>query len=86
LLLVATAFLGVGFGMTVPALNTLTAAFHRDSVESSVLVLNALLGLPAIYAAAAGIAAGMGLLSFAVARRGVGTELDIHRPRAGLAS
>ncbi len=45
LLLVATAFLGVGFGMTVPALNTLTAAFHPDSVESSVLVLNALLGL-----------------------------------------
>ena len=45
LLLVATAFLGVGFGLTVPALNTLTAAFHPDRVESSVLVLNALLGL-----------------------------------------
>ena len=45
LLLVATAFLGVGFGLTVPALNTLTAAFHPAGVESSVLVLNALLGL-----------------------------------------
>lgn len=45
LLLVATAFLGVGFGLTVPALNTLTAAFHPSRVESSVLVLNALLGL-----------------------------------------
>ena len=45
LLLVATAFLGVGFGLTVPALNTLTAAFHPERVESSVLVLNALLGL-----------------------------------------
>jgi fucose permease len=45
LLLVATGFLGVGFGLTVPALNTLTAAFHPDGVESSVLVLNALLGL-----------------------------------------
>ena len=45
LLLVATAFLGVGFGLTVPALNTLTAAFHPEQVESSVLVLNALLGL-----------------------------------------
>jgi fucose permease len=45
LLLVATAFLGVGFGLTVPALNTLTAAFHSDNVDSSVLVLNALLGL-----------------------------------------
>src|SRR5207247_9812834 len=45
LLLVATAFLGAGFGLTVPALNTLAAAFHPAGVESSVLVLNALLGL-----------------------------------------
>ena len=45
LLLLATAFLGVGFGLTVPALNTLTAAFHADGVDSAVLVLNALLGL-----------------------------------------
>jgi MFS family permease len=44
-LLVATAFLGVGFGLTVPALNTLTAAFHLDAVERSILSLNALLGL-----------------------------------------
>jgi fucose permease len=44
LLLVATAFLGAGFGLTVPTLNTLTAAFHPTGVESSVLVLNALLG------------------------------------------
>jgi MFS family permease len=45
LLLVATAFLGVGFGLTVPALNTLAAAFHPGNVDSAVLVLNALLGL-----------------------------------------
>jgi MFS family permease len=45
LLLVATAFLGAGFGLAVPALNSLTAAFHPDGVASSVLVLNALLGL-----------------------------------------
>ena len=45
LLLLATASLGVGFGLTVPALNTLTAAFHPRAVDSSVLVLNALLGL-----------------------------------------
>jgi predicted MFS family arabinose efflux permease len=45
LLLVATAFLGAGFGLAVPSLNTLTAAFHPAAVESSVLVLNALLGL-----------------------------------------
>jgi len=45
LLLLATAFLGVGFGLSVPTLNTFTAAFHPDDVDSSVLVLNALLGL-----------------------------------------
>ena len=45
LLLVATALLGVGFGLSVPALNTFTAAFHPSAVDSSVLVLNALLGL-----------------------------------------
>lgn len=45
LLLVATAFVGLGFGLTVPALNTFAAAFHPDRVDRSVLVLNALLGL-----------------------------------------
>ncbi len=45
LLLAATACLGAGFGLTVPAINTLTAAFHPDRVDASVLVLNALLGL-----------------------------------------
>lgn len=45
LLLVATASLGAGFGLTVPAINALTAAFHPTRVDSSVLVLNALLGL-----------------------------------------
>ena len=45
LLLVATAFLGAGFGLTVPALNTLAAGFHPAAVERSILVLNALLGL-----------------------------------------
>jgi fucose permease len=45
LLLVATGCLGAGFGLAVPALNTLTAAFHPAAVDRSVLVLNALLGL-----------------------------------------
>jgi hypothetical protein len=45
LLLVATACLGAGFGLAVPALNTLTAAFHPAAVDRAVLVLNALLGL-----------------------------------------
>jgi MFS family permease len=44
-LLLATASLGVGFGLTVPAINTFAAAFHPDRVDRSVLVLNALLGL-----------------------------------------
>ena len=45
LLLVATAALGAGFGLAVPALNTFTAAFHPDGVDKAVLTLNALLGL-----------------------------------------
>jgi MFS family permease len=44
-LLLATALLGAGFGLTVPALNTFVAAFHPKSVDRSTLVLNALLGL-----------------------------------------
>ena len=44
MLLVATAFLGAGFGLTVPVLNTYTSVFNPDSVERSVLTLNALLG------------------------------------------
>jgi MFS family permease len=45
LLLTATAALGLGFGLTVPALNSLTAFFHPAAVDRSVLTLNALLGL-----------------------------------------
>jgi MFS family permease len=45
LLLAATAFLGIGFGLTAPTLNTLTAVFHPAAVDRSVLALNALLGL-----------------------------------------
>ena len=50
LLLVATACLGVGFGFTVPAINTFTAAFNPAAVDRSVLVLNALLGLGTVLA------------------------------------
>ncbi len=45
LLLVATAFLGAGFGLTVPVLNTYTSVFNPDRVDRAVLTLNALLGL-----------------------------------------
>jgi fucose permease len=44
-LLVATAFLGAGFGLTVPTLNTLTSAFNPARAESAILILNALMGL-----------------------------------------
>jgi fucose permease len=50
LLLLATASLGVGFGLTVPALNTLAAAFNAADVNRSILVLNALLGLGTVLA------------------------------------
>ena len=50
ILLLATACLGVGFGLTVPALNTLTAAFNPTKVDPSILVLNALLGVGTVLA------------------------------------
>ncbi len=66
LLLAATACLGAGFGLAVPALNTLAAAFHPAAVDKSVLVLNALLGLgtalaPAFVAAFTGLGFWIGL-------------------------
>jgi MFS family permease len=45
MLLLATTSLGLGFGLTVPALNTLAASFIPERVDSAVLILNALLGL-----------------------------------------
>src|SRR5262245_35665976 len=50
LLLLATACLGVGFGLTVPALNTLAAAFHQERPDRAILVLNALLGFGTVLA------------------------------------
>jgi hypothetical protein len=66
LLLAATACLGAGFGLAVPALNTLTAAFHPGAVDRAVLTLNALLGLgtalaPAFVALFSGIGFWTGL-------------------------
>ncbi len=45
MLLLATTSLGVGFGLTVPALNTLAVAFFPAAADRAVLYLNALLGL-----------------------------------------
>ena len=44
-LLTATGFLGAGFGLVVPALNTFTAAFFPQRVDGAILTLNALLGV-----------------------------------------
>ncbi len=44
-LLTATGFLGAGFGLVVPALNTFTAAFFPRRVDSAILTFNALLGV-----------------------------------------
>jgi len=43
-LLVATACLGTGFGLTVPTVNTFAAAFFPQKMDKAVLALNALLG------------------------------------------
>ena len=50
LLLIATAFVGAGFGLTVPVLNIYAGLFHPTGVDSAVLVLNALLGLGTVLA------------------------------------
>jgi fucose permease len=45
MLLLATTSLGIGFGLTVPAINTFAAAFAPAAADRAVLYLNALLGL-----------------------------------------
>jgi fucose permease len=50
MLLLATASLGTGFGLTVPALNTFAASFFPEREGSAVLVMNALLGVGTVLA------------------------------------
>ncbi len=50
MLLVATACLGIGFGLTVPSLNTFVANFFPSTIDRAVLTLNALLGLGTVLA------------------------------------
>ena len=45
MLLAATTSLGIGFGLAVPSLNNLAAAFFPAAADRAVLYLNALLGL-----------------------------------------
>ncbi|MDR2987162.1 MAG: hypothetical protein LBV34_20225, partial [Nocardiopsaceae bacterium] len=87
LLLAATACLGLGFGLTVPAVNTFTAEFHPGAVDRSVLVLNALLGLgtalaPVFVAIFVGLGAWVGLPILAaillVARIAISARLPLR--------
>ena len=62
LLLLATASLGVGFGLTVPSLNAYAAVFYPARVDRATLYLNALLGLgTALAPVIAAIFLGIGL-------------------------
>jgi MFS family permease len=66
ILLAATGCMGVGFGCTVPALNTLAATLFPRTVDQAVLALNALLGLgtalaPALVAVFVGLGMWWGL-------------------------
>lgn len=45
ILLVATACIGIGFGLTVPTLNAMTALLFPNQVDAMLLILNALLGV-----------------------------------------
>jgi fucose permease len=77
MLLLATTSLGIGFGLTVPAINTFAAAFAPAAADRAVLYLNALLGLgtalaPVLAAVFVGIGFWWGLpLVTAVAIAGV---------------
>jgi fucose permease len=66
MLLLGTTSLGVGFGLTVPALNTFAAAFAPGAEDRAVLTLNALLGTgtalaPVLVAVFVGLGAWAGL-------------------------
>jgi len=66
LLLGATACMGIGFGLTVPAINVLAASLFPRRVDVAVLALNALLGLgtalaPALVALFVGLGVWWGL-------------------------
>ncbi|HEX9066518.1 MAG TPA: MFS transporter [Streptosporangiaceae bacterium] len=91
LLLAATACLGLGFGLTVPAVNTFTAQFHPAAVDRSILVLNALLGLgtalaPVFVAIFTGLGAWVGMPVLAaillVALLTVSLRLPLRGPQA----
>lgn len=98
MLLAATGFLGLGFGLTVPTLNALVAGYFSDTVDKAVLVLNALLGLgtalaPALIAVFVGLGFWWGLPLLVVlllvmllmfsARLPLGTDVSASHTNAG---
>ncbi|MCB1112811.1 MAG: MFS transporter [Chlamydiales bacterium] len=50
LLILATTFLGIGFGLTVPTINTMAANLRPKQVDTVILILNALLGIGTVLA------------------------------------
>ncbi|MGH7737858.1 MAG: MFS transporter [Candidatus Tyrphobacter sp.] len=93
LLLVATACLGIGFGLTVPTLNSLAAGMAPKDPDRAVLVLNALLGVGTVLApllSAVFVGAGIwwGLPLFAATTAGfvlvssIGSLMVIATPKA----
>ena len=85
ILLVATASLGIGFGLTVPALNTFTAEFYPDGIDRAILVLNALLGVgtalaPVFVAAFVGLGFWWGLPLMSALLLAVLTAMSVRLP------
>jgi MFS family permease len=85
ILLVATASLGIGFGLTVPALNTFTAEFYPDGIDRAILVLNALLGVgtalaPVFVAAFVGLGFWWGLPLMSTILLAVLTAMSVRLP------
>ncbi|HEY6426237.1 MAG TPA: MFS transporter [Acidimicrobiales bacterium] len=85
ILLVATASLGIGFGLTVPALNTFTAEFYPDGIDRAILVLNALLGVgtalaPVFVAAFVGLGFWWGLPLMSAILLAVLTTMSVRLP------
>jgi MFS family permease len=85
ILLVATASLGIGFGLTVPALNTFTAEFYPDGIDRAILVLNALLGVgtalaPVFVAAFVGLGFWWGLPLMSAILLAVLTAMSVRLP------
>jgi MFS family permease len=79
LLLLATAFLGAGFGLAVPALNTFAAAFNAAARDRAILVLNALLG--------GGIMIAGGIVEIVLGINAEGKSLeDITKPLTSMAA